>query len=181
VRTRSSHHLNRRPRGFTLLEMGIVVIVVAIVSVTVVPAWNSLTGTRQAAAGEEVERRLVAARSQAVSQGRPIGLHIDPATDTVLFYTITATGAAPTVLTMVDGQPDPGVNLAVVYPGADVTSVINGSGVAGAATLWFGFDGAPELRNAAGALTGAWTSDAIITLAGGSTVTVRRATGMVVR
>ncbi len=177
-----NHHSGRRcRRGFTLLEMGIVVIVVAIVSVSVVPAWNSLTGTRQAAAGEEVERRLVAARSQAVSQGRPIGLHIDPATDTILYYTITATGAAPSVLVMVDGQPDPGVNLATVYPGADVTSVINGSGVSGAATLWFGFDGAPELRNAAGTLTGPWTSDATITLAGGSTVTVRRATGMVVR
>lgn len=174
----------RQPRGrraFTLLEMGVVVIVVGIVAVTVVPAWNSLNGTRQAAAGEEVERRLVAARSQAVSEGHPIGLHLDPATDTIRLYTIATTGAAPTVLTMLDGQPDPGVNLATVYPGADITSVINGAGVAGAATLWFGFDGAPELRTAAGVLTGPWTSDATITLAGGNTVTIRRTTGMVVR
>lgn len=158
-----------------------VVIVVGIVAVTVVPAFNSLTGTRQAAAGEDVERRLVSARSRAVSEGRPMGVLIDPVANSVRFYTIAAAGAAPTVLNMLDGQPDPGLDLGVAYPGADITAVVGGDGAAGAATLWFGYDGSPELRDAAGVLTGPWTSDATISLAGGNTITVRRTTGMVVR
>jgi prepilin-type N-terminal cleavage/methylation domain-containing protein len=168
-------------RAFTLLEMGIVIVVIAIVSVTVMPAWNSLTGTRQAAAGEEVERRLVMARSLAVSEGHPVGVRIDPAADTVQFWTITTTGAAPTVMTMFDGMADPLVDLAKTYPAADVTAVVDGAGASGAATLWFGYDGSPEERSAVGALVGSWSTDAVVTLAGGSVVTVRKGTGMVQR
>lgn len=172
---------HQQRRGFTILEMGVVVVVIGIVSVTVVPAFNSLTGTRQAAAAEEVERRLVMARSLAVSEGHPVGVRIDPAADTVQFWTIASFGATPAVMTMFDGQADPLVKLSTTYPGADVTSVVNGAGVSGAATLWFGYDGTPELRSAAGALTGSWTADAVVTAAGGSVVTVRKATGMVQR
>jgi prepilin-type N-terminal cleavage/methylation domain-containing protein len=168
-------------RAFTLLELVVVISVVGVVSVTVIPAWNSLSGTRQAAAGEELERRLVAARSQAVSEGHPIGLQINPTSDTLRFYTIATTGAVPTVLPGLDGQPDAGVNITAMYPGADILTVTGGSGAAGTQILWFGYDGSPELRSAAGVLTGSWTGDAVVTLAGGNMVTVRKVTGMVVR
>lgn len=161
--------------------MGVVIVVIAIVSVTVVPAWTSLSGTRQAAAAEEVERRLVAARSLAVSEGHPVGVRIDPGADTVQFYTIASFGAAPAVMTMFDGQPDPVMYLAKTYPAADITTFTGGSGTNVAQVLWFGYDGTPELRSAVGALTGGWTSDAVINFAGGSIVTVRKGTGMVVR
>ena len=175
----TSHALQRR--GFTLLEMAVVIVVIGIVSVTVVPAWDSLTGTRRAAAAEEVERRLITARSLAVSEGHPVGVRIDPAADTVQFWTIASFGAAPAVMSMFDGQPDPLMSLSGTHPGSDVTTVLDGAGVSGAATLWFGYDGTPELRTATGTLTGGWTADAVITLAGGNVVTVRRGTGMVQR
>jgi hypothetical protein len=147
----------------------------------VVPAWSSLTGTRQAAAAEEVERKLVTARSQAVSEGRPIGLHIDPGADTVQFYTIATAGASPTVLINFDGVADAPSLIAQRYPGADIASLVGGDNVGGAQILWFGFDGSPELRSASGTLTGGWTQDAVITLAGGNQITIRKVTGMVVR
>jgi prepilin-type N-terminal cleavage/methylation domain-containing protein len=175
---KSNSHLRR---AFTLLEVSVVIIVIGIVAVTVVPAFNSLAAMRQAAAAEEVERRLVMARSLAVSEGRPIGLHIDPSTDIVQLYTIPAAGAAPTILTMPDGQPDPGLSLVATYPGSDITSAVGGDGAVGAVTIWFGYDGSPELRTSTGTLTGPWTSDAVITLAGDNTVTIRRMTGMVER
>ena len=158
-----------------------VIVVIAVVSVTVVPAWNSLTGTRQAAAAEEVERRLISARSLAVSEGHPVGVRIDPSADTVQYYTIASFGAAPAVMNMIDGQPDPVMYLGKTYPAADITSFTGGAGTGGAQVLWFGFDGTPELRTAAGALIGGWTNDALIGFAGGSTITVRKGTGMVVR
>ena len=175
------HVLPRHNRAFTLLEMSVAIVVVAVIAVTVVPAWSSLTSTRQAAAAEEVERRLVAARSQAVSEGRPVGVYVDPATDSTLNYTISASGGTPSVMTNFDGQADSAFLVAATYPGAEITSVVGGSGVGGAQILWFGFDGSPELRTSTGTLTGPWTQDAVITFAGGYQVTVRRRTGTVSR
>ncbi len=174
-------HRPQLRRAFTLVELGVVVVVVGILGVTVIPAWNSLTGTRQAAAAEEVERRLVMARSIAVAEGRPVGVRIDPATDLVRSYTIPAAGGAPEFMANFDGELDAGVLIAAAYPGADITGVSGGNNATGDQTLWFGFDGTPELRTSGGVFTSSWSSDAVITLAGGNTVTVRRGTGMVSR
>ena len=62
-------------------------------------------------------------------------------------------------------------------PGADLITVTGGDGATGAQTLWFGYAGAPERRNPAGARLGGWSQDAAITLSGGHTITIRRTTG----
>jgi prepilin-type N-terminal cleavage/methylation domain-containing protein len=168
--------------AFTLIEMAVVVVISGIIAVMVIPAWNSLTGTRQAAAAEEVERKCVAARSQAVAEGRPVGIRVDPVSSTVQTYVITTPGAAPSVAKMIDGQPDPALSLAIAYSGAAITSLVAGDGSSGAQVLWFGYDGSPQLRNAGtGNLIGPWTQDAVIGMAGGQQVIVRMKSGVVQR
>jgi type II secretory pathway pseudopilin PulG len=167
--------------AFTLIEVALVVIVTGILAVTVIPAWSSMTGARQAAAAEEVERRLVAARSQAVAEGRPVGVRIDPASDTVRLFVITTPGVAPTPGVMFDGQTSPELHIPSTYPGADILSLAGGDGTGGAQVLWFGFDGSPQLRDMDGTLVGGWTAHAIVTLSGGQQVTVLRDSGMVQR
>jgi Tfp pilus assembly protein FimT len=162
--------------------MVLVVVITGIVAATVIPAWNSLTGTRQAAAAEEVEREIVAARCQAVAEGRPVGLKVDPTNETVRKYVIETPGAAPSVAKDVDGQADPGVNIAAAYSGAEISSLTAGDGSTGAQVLWFGYDGTPQLRNAAtGVLIGSATQDAVIQMSGGQQVRVRYGSGMVTR
>jgi type II secretory pathway pseudopilin PulG len=162
--------------------MSLVVLITGIVAATVIPAWNSLTGTRQAAAAEEVERKLVVARSQALSEGRPVGMRIDPVNDTVQMYVITTPGAPPTVATMVDGQADAPLYIPGAYSGAEITSLTAGNGTTTAQVLWFGFDGSPQLRDpTTGNLIGPWTQDAVITMPGGQQVIVRKVSGMVQR
>ena len=168
--------------AFTLVEVSVVVLITGIIAATVIPAWNSLTGTRQAAAAEEVERKLVGARSQALAEGRPVGLRVDPVSDTVQTQVITAPGAAPTVASMIDGQPDAPLYIPGVYAGAEITSVTGGDGTTTAQVLWFGFDGSPQLRDPiTGNLIGPWTQDAVITMPGGQQVLVRKVSGLVQR
>jgi prepilin-type N-terminal cleavage/methylation domain-containing protein len=169
-------------KAFTLVEMSVVVIITGIIAATVVPAWNSLTGTRQAAAAEEVERKFVAARSQAVAEGRPVGIRVSPASNTVQTYVITTPGAAPTVANMIDGQPDPALDIGGAYSGASITTLTAGDGSAAAQVLWFGYDGSPQLRDATtGNLIGPWTQDAVIAMSGGQQVLIRKISGLVQR
>ena len=179
---RCDHHDCRRTRAFTLVEMSVVVIITGIVAATVVPAWNSLTGTRQAAAAEEVERKIVAARSQALAEGRPVGVRVDPVNDTVQTFVIASVGAAPSVATMVDGQADSSLYIPGAYSGSEITSLTAGNGTTTAQVLWFGYDGSPQLRDGTtGTLIGPWTQDAVIVMPGGQQVLVRKVSGLVQR
>jgi prepilin-type N-terminal cleavage/methylation domain-containing protein len=169
------------PRAFTLVEVSVVVIITGVIAVTVIPAWNNLTATRQAAAAEEIERKLTAARAEAVAEGRPVGLRVDPINQTVQTYVVPSVGAAPTPATMVDGQSDPVLYVAKTYSGASITSLTGGDGTSTAQVLWFGYDGTPQRRDSGGNLIGGWTSDATVQLAGGQQVVVRKTTGLVQR
>jgi prepilin-type N-terminal cleavage/methylation domain-containing protein len=165
----------RQARAFTLIEMAAVVVISGILAVLVIPAWNSLTGTRQAAAAEEVERKCVVARSRAMAEGRPVGLRVDPVNSTVQTYVISTPGSTPSVATMIDGQPEQVLALAAVYAGASIASLAAGDGSAGAQVLWFGYDGSPQLRNATtGTLIGPWTQDAVISMTGGQQIIIRK-------
>jgi prepilin-type N-terminal cleavage/methylation domain-containing protein len=183
---RDEAHENRAARcasrGFTLVEMSVVVLITGIIAVTVIPAWNSMTGTRQAAAAEEVERKITAARSQAVAEGRPVGVRVDPVNGTVQTYVITTPGATPSVATMLDGQADPILSIPATYSGAAISSLAAGDGTTSAQVLWFGYDGSPQLRNAStGVLVGPWAQDAVIAMSGGQQVLIRRISGLVQR
>lgn len=164
-----------------MLEMAVVISVAGILAATVVPALNSLEGVREASAAEEVERRVVLARGHALSRGRPTGIQIDPAARTIRMWEIVSVGAAPTPARTPLNEVEPALRLDDVYPGVTIASVVGGTGATGAQTFWFGIDGTPQTRNAAGALGAAWTRDAAITMSGGQLVYIRRGSGAVER
>jgi prepilin-type N-terminal cleavage/methylation domain-containing protein len=175
-------HTNRTTRrAFTILELSIVVVITGILAVTVIPALESMTGARQAAAAEEIERRLVDARARAVAEGRPVGIRIDPAADTAQSWVIASPGDAPAPARAVNGELEPVLIIPSSYPNTSIVSFTAGDGTTSAQVLWFGFDGSPQLRNSAGTLLGPWTADAEIQLSGGLRVIVRRTSGTVDR
>jgi hypothetical protein len=110
---------------------------------------------------------------------QPGGLTIDPATGAVSMSRIETSGAVPTPMPGATGSARPGFVASQAFPGSAVTSFVNGDGQQTNRTIWFGADGAPHLRDAAGVLVGMFTQDATITVTGGTTLTVRQSTGAV--
>lgn len=166
-------------RAFTLVEVSVVVLIASILAVSVVPAMNTLAATRRAAAVDEVERRLIDARGQALARGRPYGVRIDADASTLQLLEITSAGATPTAAFDVLGVSNAAYSLREAYSGSAITSVVGGDGTTGSQTLWFGIDGTPQVRNASGVLQGSATQDAVVTLTGGGRVTVRAYTGAI--
>lgn len=170
-----------RTRGFSLLEVSIVIIVMGIAAAGVIPALRTIDATRQFGAAEEVERRLVLARARAIVLGRPVGVLVDPVAETLRTMTIASAGAAPTTLTGVLGEPEPTIQIASLYPGCQIVSCASGGASSGSQTIWFDVDGTPHSRSSAGGRLAAWTSDATIVTSGGQTITIRRLSGAIQR
>lgn len=154
---------------------------IGVLAVAVIPAISSMDEAKKSAAAEEVERRLVLARGEAIAQGRPIGLYVNPTADTVQMFTIRNPGDAPTPTIMGDGTADSLLSIPAQYPGAQVTSLSAGDGSTTAQVLWFGYDGTPQIRSAGGTLAGSATADAVINFQGGASITIRRHSGAVQR
>ncbi|CAG1008107.1 hypothetical protein PHYC_03520 [Phycisphaerales bacterium] len=169
-----------RYRGFSLVEMSVVILITAILAVAAIPAFSAMSGARQASGAEEIERRIVNARARALAEGRPVGLRVDPVAQTLRTFTIASTGAVPTPAIDPLGQSESAFNFAAAFPGVQITAVsVNGS--TGVQTLWFAFDGTPQERSANGALVGAWTEGATVTVTGGISVFVVAGSGAVTR
>lgn len=168
-------------RGFSLLELSVVIVVMGMMSMAVVPALRVIDETRQIGAAEEVERRLTSARSKAMVMGRPVGVMLNPVAETIRTMTIASVGAAPTALAGVMGDIEPESSIAALYPSAEITSVVSGDGTTGTQVIWFDFDGTPHGRTSAGARLPGWTRDATVILSGGYTITIRRESGGIER
>ncbi len=170
--------LSRKPRAFTLVELVTVVVIVGILAASAIPAFGTLSSSRQAAAGKEVARLLLVARSCAVASGRPTGVKFDTGS-AITIVNIPTTGAAPAAMTDPLGQPEPTVSLPGLFNGVKIVSVVLGDSTAGNVTLWFAYDGTPQTRTSGGTLGSAWTKDATIALTGGGTLTVRKGSGLI--
>ena len=59
----SPSHLRPR-RGFSLIELAIVIVIIGIIAVSAIPAFSSLSDTRRAAAINEIERLLTRRRAR---------------------------------------------------------------------------------------------------------------------
>ncbi len=146
-----------------------VVLVIGIISATAMPALSQMTGMRRAAAGDEVERRLVWARSRAMGTGEPTGVRFDAAGDSLATLRIPSAGGV--------GQPVPGpggsnietVRLPSMFRGVEITSL---TGAPASGEVWFDFDGQPHERAADGGLVGPLSADVTVTLTGGGAVLV---------
>lgn len=169
-----------RGRGFSLLEMAVVILITAILAASAIPAFSAMSGARQASGAEQVERLLVRARARALAEGRPVGVRIDLGAQALQTYTIASTGAAPSVAMDPLGQSEPVFNFAAAYPGVQITSVTV-NGVTGTQTVWFAYDGTPQERSADGSLVGTWEENATITMTGGGVVHVLAGSGAITR
>ncbi len=168
--------------AFTLVEVVVVITLLGILAVAARPALSTLDATRAGGATQEVSRRLAMARAAAVGSGTSVGLSLTPATGVLQTVRIPAGGGAPAAQTDPLGQPDPGAALGALFPSAQITGVTGFTGVSGAATLWFAFDGTPEVRSSGGVLLGPPTQDARVDVrCGASTgvVWVRRVSGLI--
>lgn len=174
----ATNRTGRGPGAFTLVELMTVVVIVGILAATAIPAFGTLSSSRRAAAGKEVARLLLVARSCALASGRPTGLKFD-AGSALTLVNIPTTGAAPTAMVDPMGQPEATVALPGLFDGVNVLSVVLGDSTSGNVTLWFAYDGTPQTRTSGGVLGSTWASDATITLTGGGTLTVRRGSGLI--
>lgn len=194
---RNSHNFVRG--GFTLLELAVVVTVVGIlVGVFIGPSSSLIIDMRQSAAAAEVEREILAARSRAVAEGRPVGVYITGSTidgslaSIATTVGITAstygvyplelasgtTGSARISTSVIDSLAAPGTySISARFPGIIITSITGGS-MAGT-SIWFATDGTPEVRSLSGTRSGVQTSDICIVLTGGARIYVRAGSGLV--
>lgn len=166
-----------------MLELVIVVVLMGILAATAIPSITAASQTQGIAATRELERRIVHARSRAVSTGEPTGLTIS--TDgTVTLVRIASSGASPTLAPGPTGATSAAWLLPSAFRGVSIAQITGGDGSgASTQTIWFGFDGSPELRTPSGARTGNFQQDARVTLAGPSAgvVKVLKGSGMVER
>ncbi len=185
--------------GFTLLELAVVITVVGIlVGVFIGPSSSLIIDMRQSAAAAEVEREILAARSRAVAEGRPVGVYVTGSTIDGSLASIAATagitpstygvypielasgttGSARISTSVIDSLAAPGTySISARFPGIVITSITGGS-MAGT-SIWFATDGTPEVRSLSGTRSGVQTSDICIVLSGGARVYVRAGSGLV--
>lgn len=174
-------HLRPR-RGFSLLELAIVIVIIGIIAASAVPAFSSLSDTRRAAAINEIERLLTRSRARAVSEGRPHAVLVDLNTQTLTSYEITTTGAAPSASQTADGRGLDALVLAATYPGVTVKALQAGDGSSpSSAYIWFGVDGTPQLRKTDGTLVAECSQNTVLTLDDGSSIDVIRYSGAIER
>ena len=176
-----------------MLELAVVITVIGILlGAFIGPSSRLITDMHQSASAAEIERELIAARSRAVAEGRPVGLYITgssidaslSAIATSAGITASTYGLYPLELSnstsgsvristsIIDSTASPGTySISARFPGVQITSITGGS-MSGTA-VWFATDGTPELRTFAGTRTGSQTLDINILLNGGSRIYVR--------
>jgi prepilin-type N-terminal cleavage/methylation domain-containing protein len=167
-------------RGFTMLELAVVLLVMSVVAVSVLPAVGLLDASRRSAAGDELARVLEDARERARASGRPFGVEIDAVNERVRTLTIETSGSAPTSMRDPLGAEESWTVLSRRYPGAAIVTFSNGRD-GGGTVVWFSSSGVPEIRSSGGALVGEFTRDAVIQMNDGRTLRVTRNTGSIVR
>ncbi len=164
--------------AFTILELMVVVLIVAILSASAIPAFEQVRVCRQAAARGEVVSLLRSARAHAMTLGDPCGLEIDADGGRCALLTI-APGGEPQPLLDALGSADEVIELGVAYPGATVGSLTLPDGSSGSGVIWFSNTGTPELHEEDGEYAGPATHDAEIVIGDTDAVVVQRNTGQI--
>lgn len=154
--------------------------VVALLAVGVIPAMGMIDDARGVGAVREIERRLVLARSHAMTTGQASGLRIALPQGRLEMQTVESGGEIET-MTGFDGYPMRASTIEEMFPGTAVAAVRHGDGSTGSGTIWFAFDGEPHTRAWDGAYVAPFTQDAHVEVAGATPVYIRRGTGLVER
>ncbi len=165
-------------RGFTMVELVVVVVIMGIVSASVIPAMSNVRTMREGAARDDLVRMFEVAKGLAVASGMPHGLAIDLERSTITVVLINELGAVETEIDPLTGRAR-SIDLGVVYPGVELVSFRNGDGVGGTGTVWFDFEASPHMRSQAGVFEELNTLEAIVELGSGEQVAVYPYSGMV--
>lgn len=157
-------------RGFSLIELAAVVVIVAIMGVTASMSMSGVSGNRQTAAARQIARDLAWLRERAMSNGTTCWATFTVATNTY-------------VLKDESGSPGFASAAALTDPatGRAFSQVLNTGNYAGvsllsATTASFGFDPKGRPVDTSGAIR---TANVTIGVTGGRSATVTKSTGWV--
>ncbi|MHC5112890.1 MAG: pilus assembly FimT family protein [Planctomycetota bacterium] len=164
----------RRPRaggGFSLVELVAVMVVIAILAATAVPAISNFTDSRASAAGHMLLHDVTFARQHAVATGTITWVKFDAAAETWTVQAETGLAGKANAVTMTDVATN--ANYVKTLGAGDFPDVTIVSAVFDAgADIGFDWLGEPLTDDAT-----ALAADGVVTLTSSVTLTVERGTG----
>ena len=157
-------------RGFTLVALASVMVVVSILAIAAAPALSRVGDARREALAGEVERMLSLARSRALNAGSPAGVRFDIGAQSLEMLEHRQ-GAAPRSFMET-------YDIASRLSGVRLASFENEEGTT---SIWFMPDATPHTRDDSGAFVAALTREAVVTIEGGREVRVEPNSGRILR
>lgn len=178
-----TRHSDREPRGFTLIELVSVLVLVSILSVTAIPAISRLNDARNAALLNECDRMIRFAQSHANSTGTPTGTVFDLDQQTVSLLSLGGSSVAVSPIHRAGTGQAITLAVAAAFPGAalDAAGEDSAPQASGAVALWFDYDGSPQLRDADGQLRADLEDEFIVRVTSGPELRVLPTTGAIQR
>ena len=171
ILNRTQYRDGRSRKGFTLVELMVVIILMSVVSASVIPAMSNIVSMREGAARDDLVRMIEVAKGRSMASGLPHGLKIDVANSIITLVQITQGG-------QIESEIDPLttkvrlMNLSDLYPGVPLASFEQGSSDGVQDIIWFDYESSPHVRSNQGAFVSLNNRSAIVTLSSGERVII---------
>ncbi len=157
--------------GFTLLELMVVVVIMGIISVSVIPAMDNIRSMRHGAARDDLVRYIHIARGRAIASGSPYGIEIDLAESSLTIVRMNDLGNPEVTVDPLTSAPRQ-IYLSTLYPGINISAMINGDGLGGSGVVWFDFESNPMTYDSVADDFLVNTRDVTISLSSGEQVVI---------
>jgi FlaG/FlaF family flagellin (archaellin) len=156
----------------------VVVVLMGVISVSVIPAFESVQTMREGAARDDILRMFEIAKGRSVASGIPHGLDIDLIDSTVSIVEIDSGGSIQLEYDPLTNS-DKSLNITQLYPGVEIETLTNGNGDSGSGTVWFDFESTPHVRNQDGSFDQLNAQTVTMTLSSGKQIVVHPYSGAV--
>ena len=164
--------------GFSLLELIAVMLILSAISAVAVPMITSLTGLQTHSARATLFAALAFSQANAGATGTPTGVRIDLAGQTYRFLQVQDPG--PGVEPLLDPLGAPSASSRVSRASRAIVDRVEGKDLSTTEpTVWFGYLGSPERRDADGALISPAADVTRIVLEQGDPILVHPITGVI--